>query len=251
METPFQVTVVVPCYNYANYLPECIESLVSQTYPIKEIIIVNDGSPDNTTEVANELANSLMFAKYLSKNPNCAFIVIDKENGGLSSARNAGIKEATGEFIMCLDADDKLTPAGIEEHMKLIEDEYTIAQCALMEFGERHISYVPNGATLDRILRGNTIFCNAMFSKKVWEAIGGYDESDVMKWGWEDYEFWIRCLEYGCYVKTSEFIALRYRAHANNMTKMTTHPHWDDLKKYIQTKHNHLYERYNIPTIIN
>lgn len=237
-----EISVVVPCYNYANYLPECIESLISQTYPIKEIVIVNDGSPDNTTEVANEL-----IAKY----PDFNIKLIIKENGGLSSARNSGIKEATGEFIMCLDADDKLTPAGIEEHVKLIEDDFTIAQCALMEFGDRHISYAPTGATLEKILRGNTIFCNAMFSRKVWEAVGGYDESDTMKWGWEDYEFWIRCLEYGCYVNTSDFIALRYRAHSNNMTKMTTHPHWDDLKKYIQTKHNHLYERYNIPIIIN
>lgn len=85
-----------------------------------------------------------------------------------------------------------------------------------------------------------------MFSKKVWEQVGGYDESDVMKWGWEDYEFWIRCLEVGCYVRTSDFIALRYRAHANNMTKMTTHPHWDDLKAYIRQKHLHLYEKYSI-----
>lgn len=241
METPIQVSVVVPCFRYAHFLEECIDSLVNQTYKPHEIIIVDDGSPDNTIEVAQNL---------IEKYPDSNIKYITKENGGLSSARNAGIRIATGSWITCLDADDKLVPGAIEEHVKLIEDDYTIAQCGLMEFGERHIAYAPQGATLEKILRGNTIFCNAMFSKKVWEAVGGYDESDVMKFGWEDYEYWIRCLEHGCYVKTSDFIALRYRAHENNMTKMTTHPHWDDLKRYIQTKHVHLYEKYNVPTII-
>lgn len=231
------ITVVVPCWNYAKYLPECIESLVNQTYKVDEIIIVNDGSPDNTTEVANEL---------IKKYPEHNIQLVVKENGGLSSARNAGIKIAKSRFISCLDADDKMTPGGIQTHLDLMENDLTIGQAALMEFGERHISYAPQGATLETILRGNTIFCNAMFSRKVWEAVGGYDESEVMRWGWEDYEFWIRCLEYGCRVQVSDFIALRYRAHANNMTKMTTHPHWDDLKKYIRDKHRHLYDEYGI-----
>lgn len=230
------VSVVIPCYNYAKYLKECVESVKSQTYPIHEIIVVNDGSPDNTSEVAESLG----------------VVLIEKENGGLSSARNTGITLATGEYIMCLDADDKLVPAAIEEHMNLMKDDMTIAQCALMEFGERHVVMVPNPETnLRRILRSNTIFCNAMFSKKVWEAVGGFDESDIMRWGWEDYEFWVRCLEYGCVVRTSDFIALRYRVHGNNMTKMTTHPHWADLKKYIRDKHQHLYDKFGIAEITN
>lgn len=237
MDTPFQVSVVVPCWNYAKYLPDCIDSLVHQTYPLHEIIIVNDGSPDDTIEVAQKL---------IEKYPNQNIRLVTKENGGLSSARNAGIRVATGDWITCLDADDKLVPAGIEEHVKLIENEKTIAQCALMEFGERHIMYAPTGASLKKILTGNTIFCNALFSRKVWEAVGGYDESETMRWGWEDYEFWVRCLEYGCEVKTSAFVALRYRVHGSNMTKMTTHPHWDDLKNYIRNKHKHLYEEYNL-----
>lgn len=225
-----KVSVVIPCYKYAHYLRECVESVQNQTYPVHEIIVVNDGSPDNTSEVAKDLR----------------VILVEKENGGLSSARNAGIKVATGDYIMALDADDKLLPGAIEEHIKLMVDDMTIAQCALMEFEERHVIAVPTSPTgLERILRGNTIFCNAMFAKSVWEAVGGYDVSQVMRWGWEDYEFWIRCLKHGCRVNTSDFIALRYRCHDGQMTQATTHPHWDDLKKYIMEKHKDLYEEYN------
>lgn len=228
------ISIIIPCYKYAHYLKECVESVRAQTYPVHEIIVVSDGSPDNTVEVCKELG------------VRC----IEKENGGLSSARNAGIKVATGKFIMCLDADDKLVPGAIAEHMKLIQNDMTIAQCALMEFEERHVIAIPNSpVTLERILKGNTIFCNAVFARKVWEAIGGYDEDVIMRYGWEDYEFWIRCLQYGCYVNTSDFIALRYRCHEGQMTQATTHPHWDDLKKYIMEKHKDLYEEFNTKII--
>lgn len=232
------VSVIVPCYNYAKYLPECIDSLISQTYPIKEIIIVNDGSPDNTSEVSRSLIE-----KYPDKN----IKLVEKVNGGLSSARNAGINIAIGEYIMCLDADDKLVPGGIEEHVRLMEDDMTIAQCALMEFGERHIMMTPTSPTnLRRVMQSNTIYCNAMFSRKMWEQVGGFDEGQLIRYGLEDWEFWIRLLAEGCHVNTSEFVALRYRVHGSNMTKETTHPHRQELYRYIYEKHRKLYEENNL-----
>ena len=232
------VSVIVPCYNYAKYLGECIDSLVNQTYKLHEILIVSDGSPDNTREVAQQL---------IKKYPEHRIRYLEKQNGGLSSARNYGINEATGEYIMCLDADDKLVPGAIEEHVKLMTDDMTIGQCALMEFGERYTIAIPTYPTsLEKILRGNTIFCNAMFSKRVWEAVGGYDESEILRFGREDHEFWVRCLEYGCHVNASDFIALRYRCHQGQMTQATLHPNWEKVEAYFRKKHADLYEKYNI-----
>lgn len=226
-----KVSVIVPCYKYAHYLKECVESIRNQTYPVHEIIVVNDGSPDNTSEVARELG----------------VILLEKQNGGLSSARNAGIKVATGDYIMCLDADDKLVPGAIEEHVKSMKDDMTIAQCALMEFGERHVVMIPNPNTsLQRVMQSNTIYCNAMFSKKAWELSGGYDESPTMRLGYEDWEFWVNLLSKGCKVNTSDFIALRYRVHSANMTKETTWPNHQKLYEYIYNKYKDLYEQYNL-----
>lgn len=222
-----KVSVIVPCYKYAHYLKECIASLRYQTYPIHEIIVVSDGSPDNTLEVCKELKVE-------------CFV---KPNGGLSSARNAGITIATGDYIMCLDADDKLVPAAIEEHVKLMTDDMTIAQCALMEFGERHVINIPNPKTsLERVMQSNTIFCNAMFTRKAWEKVGGFDESETMRLGYEDWEFWIRLLAIGYHANTSDFIALRYRVHSNQMTQGTAWPNRQKLYNYIYNKHKDLYD---------
>lgn len=227
MEVKKTVAVIIPCYNYGKYLAECIESVLAQTYKVNEIIVVNDESTDNTKEVAEKYPVTYIWQK----------------NKGLSGARNSGIRACTSEYIMCLDADDKLVPGAIEEHMSLIEDDMTIAQCALMEFGERHVVMVPNKTNLNRVMQSNTIYCNAVFSKRMWELVGGYDESETMRLGYEDWEFWIRMLEAGCYVKTSDFIALRYRAHEGQMTQATSHPNRQILYHYIANKHRELYDR--------
>lgn len=234
MEMKKTVAVIIPCYKYAHYLKECVESVHKQTYPVSEIIVVSDGSPDDTVAICKELE------------VRC----IEKENGGLSSARNAGIKASTAEYIMCLDADDKLVPGAIEEHVRILDGEKAIAQCALMEFGDRYAVMVPtvppNGERLKRVMQANTIFCNALFPRQAWIDTGGYDESETMRLGYEDWEFWIRCLAAGYHVVTSDLIALRYRAHYGQMTQATSHPNAQKLYRYIMEKHKDMYERFGI-----
>lgn len=220
-----KVSVIIPCYKYAHYLPECIASVRNQTYKNIEIIVVSDGSPDNTVEVCETLGVTC----------------IEKENGGLSSARNIGIKFATGEYIMCLDADDKLVPGAIEEHVRLMDDDMTVAQCALMQFGTSHDVHIPQGANLERLMYGNTVFCNAMFSKKAWKKSRcGFDEHPTMRLGLEDYLFWIDLAKLGCRFNTSDFIALRYRQHESNMTSTTTHKNWPKILDYMRIIHPEL-----------
>lgn len=93
------VSVIIPIYNVEDYLPECLESLLSQTYQNLEIILVDDGSSDRSGEIANR------FAKQDNR-----IRVIHKENGGVSSARNAGIEAAQGEYIYFVDPDDYVMP---------------------------------------------------------------------------------------------------------------------------------------------
>lgn len=235
MPTCSKVSVIVPCYKYAKYLPECIGSIREQSYPVHEIIVVSDKSPDNTVEVCKELGVTC---------------IVHEVNKGLGATRNTGIRHATGDLIMCLDADDLLRPDAIKEHVALMSDK-TIGQCGLTEFGTdggAYSTHRPNGATLETLLITNSVYCNAMFNKVDWEKAGGYDESDIMRLGLEDWEFWIRMAGIGCKVNTSDYIALLYRKHGNNMTKETTHPNWNKITAYMREKNKHLYSKF-APTL--
>ena len=91
------ISVIIPCYNAAQYLEKCLDSLIRQSYKNIEVICIDDGSIDRSIEILN---------KY--KNEDDRIIIFRKENGGLSSARNAGMEIATGEYIYFLDSDDYL-----------------------------------------------------------------------------------------------------------------------------------------------
>ena len=103
------VSIVVPVYKSEKTLHSCIASLQKQTEPDTEIILVDDGSPDNCPRLCDELAE---------KDPKVH--VVHKENGGVSSARNAGIKEAHGEFLLFVDSDDYVEPQMVEELLRHI-----------------------------------------------------------------------------------------------------------------------------------
>lgn len=103
------ISVVIPLYNKAPWVKRCIDSIVSQSYQELEILVVNDGSTDNSVEVVKKIEDSRIR-------------VIDKPNGGVSSARNRGIDEAKGEFIAFLDADDMWMPRHIEALLKGFQD---------------------------------------------------------------------------------------------------------------------------------
>ena len=90
-----KLTVIVPVYNSSKYLKKCIESILEQTYVNTEIILVNDGSTDNSIDICKEF-----------KQIDNRIIVIDKENGGVASARNAGLEVATGSYVAFVDSDD-------------------------------------------------------------------------------------------------------------------------------------------------
>jgi len=102
-----KVSVIVPVYNVYEYLEKCLDSLVNQTLKDIEIIVVNDGSPDNSKEIIDKYAKRYKQIK-----------AYDKENGGLSDARNFGLKKATGEYIAFVDSDDYIDLSALEKMYK-------------------------------------------------------------------------------------------------------------------------------------
>lgn len=212
------VSVVIPCYKQGHFLKDAIESVRCQTYKDYEIIVVNDGSPDNTTEVANLLG------------ARC----IEKKNGGLSSARNAGIKAAKGEYILPLDADDKIHPEFLSKTMALMS-EADVVGTWFKTFGNsnrEHQRYVTN-VDANYLRSQNPVTCCSLFRKSMWKDIGGYDEK--MKDGYEDWDFWLSSAEKGYKIRIIPEYLFYYRKHSVSMLKDARSKH-DQILQYMRTK---------------
>ena len=109
MQSKEMVSIIIPVYNVEKYIVECLESVVNQTYENLEIILVNDGSTDNSKEICLEYAQRDQRIKLYSK-----------ENGGLSSARNYGLSKVTGNYVFFLDSDDYLVTDTIENLLNML-----------------------------------------------------------------------------------------------------------------------------------
>jgi len=105
-----KISIIVPCYNVEQYLPKCIDSILNQTYQNFEVWLVDDGSPDRCGEICDEYAKKDTRIK-----------VIHKKNGGLADARNVALDVITGEYVVCVDSDDYISPTHIEGLYHLIE----------------------------------------------------------------------------------------------------------------------------------
>lgn len=155
------VSVVVPIYNVEDYLEKCINSIINQTYQNLEIILVDDGSTDRSPSICNEWGEK-----------DDRIVVIHKENGGLSSARNAGLKVATGEYIMFEDSDDWLELNAVEKCVERIEKD----ESDLVVFGYKKIS--ENGEIIGDFTFGNVTYTKdemtSQLHRRILEMSFGY-----------------------------------------------------------------------------
>ena len=159
-----KVSIIVPVYNVEKYLEKCLDSLVSQTFKNYEIIVVNDGSTDNSQEIIN---------KYKLKYPNL-FKTYIKENGGLSDARNYGIEKATGDYIMFIDSDDYISKDMSEKlYNSIITNKSDMAICNFIRInsnGKEIKNYNYNLGTTTilkdkRIMLNQPTACNKIYKK--------------------------------------------------------------------------------------
>jgi len=228
------VSVIVPCYNYAHFLPEALDSVLAQTYPHWECIIINDGSPDNTEEVA---------LKYCKKDSRIKYFY--KENGGHSSARNFGIKNSFGKYILPLDPDDKIADYFLEKAVKVLDSDIN-AKIVCLEtqlFGDSdEIIKMPH-FDLRSLLIVNYLVNTCLFRKRDFMLTKGYDETML---GYEDWNLWIAILKSGGTVVELPFIGYYYRKKEisvyNSFLKDKKRVIKDLLKLY--NNHSDIYEHY-------
>ena len=222
------ISVIVPCYNQAQYLDECLQSVYGQTYPNWECIIVNDGSPDHTEEVAH---------RWLEKDSRFRYVY--KENGGLSSARNAGIGVAKGEWILPLDADDKIG----SKYLALAEREFinnpTVVYCKAEFFGDKTGIWELGEFSLPKLANTNIIFCSALYKRASWLEVKGYDENLI--YGLEDWDFWISLLKNGGKVIKINDVCFYYRVKSQSMIKNLNSEKRKFTIDYISNKHSEFF----------
>lgn len=218
------ISVIIPSYNQAQYLPDCIESVLNQTVKPREIIVVDDGSTDGSLEIAK---------KYPIK-------VVSQVNKGLASARNTGIMNAHGVYIFPLDSDDILVPNAIEVLEKAIETTNAdIIAPSFKTFGVENTQVVlGQGLTLRHFRDANYVgyFCAIRRSKLL--EIGGY--SPRMVWGYEDYHCTVDLLKRGAQLVVLPDILVLYRTKENSMIH-TAQKHHNELIAQIAKDHPQLY----------
>ncbi len=206
-EVPPVVSVIIPCFNHGSYLPEAFKSVWQQNYPAVEIIVVDDGSTDNTREVTQSCPG----VKY-----------VYQPNAGLSAARNTGIKHSTGEYLIFLDADDWLYPASMETNLHyLLQDE----KLAFVS-GAHDKVFEDTGA-----VREETIEINADHYRHLLQGnyIGMHATVMYRRWVFDEYQYDTtlrRCEDYDLYLKIARKHAVMhhtrkiaaYRLHTTNMS---------------------------------
>jgi len=248
MDKPI-ISIIIPCYNQAHFLTECINSVLAQDFGDWEIIIVNDGSTDNTLKVALDFAQKDQRVN-----------VIDKENGGLSSARNAGIKQANGQWLLFLDADDYLLPSYFQSVSKELEN---LPKESLLQYGYQYVEEKRRKEIYNKSLTENTIPlipvifsgnigpCHSiLISSEMAMKIGAFDEKLKSA---EDWDFWIRAAKAGAVVKQIESVLIAYRYSKDSMSRnafrmyealktVTKRAIKRDARIQIETKLNHDYD---------
>ena len=206
------VSVIIPCFNQAEFLAEAVASVAAQTYPEWECIIVNDGSTDNTSESARKL-----IAEYADKN----IRLLEKENGGLADARNAGIKEAEGAYILPLDSDDRIAPEMIEQTLRELESDSSVSfiYTDVQRFGRSDVPYNTSEYDINALKYSCLPNYCSLYRKKAWEDAGGYNAN--MKYGYEDWNFWLSLASAGHQGKRLPARLFFYRIRSGSMLSNT------------------------------
>jgi predicted O-linked N-acetylglucosamine transferase (SPINDLY family)/glycosyltransferase involved in cell wall biosynthesis/predicted SAM-dependent methyltransferase len=204
------VSVIIPCYNHATFLREAVESVVNQTYQNCECIIVNDGSTDDTSALAEYLKN-LYQSKTIS--------IINKENTGPADSRNVGVQKSSGLFILFLDADDKIHPNFISECLQVLLEKNTVGfvYTDVQHFGFNCNLVVHGDFDINTFVRDNQAPATSLFRREIYEQVGGLKK--VMKLGCEDWEFWISAYEKGWQGYRLPKPYLYYRQHGDGSSR--------------------------------
>jgi glycosyltransferase involved in cell wall biosynthesis len=230
------VAVIIPCYNYGEYVQEAVDSALKQNVDV-ELIVVDDGSTDQPTI---EVLNKLRVA---------GVQVYRQENQGIPGARNSGIRLTTAEFVVCLDADDLIMPDYCSTCVEILRSKPDIGfvYSTTQVFGSENKLWSKKRFSGVTLLIDDYIPSSAMFRRVVWEQVGGY--ADQMKRGYEDWDFWLGAFEkgwQGFHISEPLFMYRKHPGsllHSSNLSRRM-------LVKLIHSRHPRLFSFRTIISLI-
>lgn len=225
-----KISIVIACYNDHEYIEKAVQSALDQSYLNKEVIVVDDGSNAETKAILKELEPKID-------------LLVTQQNKGVSTARNKGIKSATGEFILILDSDDFFETSFCEKAIRKFQEDPSvkIITCYSNWFSSNRDSLIfkPDGGTIKNAIIGNVAMGSSMFKKEDWSLVNGYDQQ--MQDGYEDWEFYIRLLKSSGRVEVIPEVLFNYRNKKNSRNKKANLAKYQ-LLEYIYFKHADIYK---------
>jgi glycosyltransferase involved in cell wall biosynthesis len=208
------VTIVIPTYNYADYVVETLQSAAAQTLQTIDLIVVDDCSTDDSVSMV------LDWAEKQHERFNRISVLRHQANSGLGFTRNSGFAAAESQFVLPLDADNRLRPTACEVLLSQIANsDAAFVYPHLQQFGSRQDVFSSNPYSVLRLQPGNYIDAMALIRKTSWCIAGGYDH---IKLGWEDFDFWCRLAERGHYGQSVPEVLADYRVHSRSMLHTIT-----------------------------
>jgi GT2 family glycosyltransferase/SAM-dependent methyltransferase len=199
------IAVVVPCHNLGHTLLEAVDSVIAQTRPAREILVVDDGSTDaRTREVLEGLRRR-------------ETRVVSTPHRGAAAARNQGVRQTWAPYVVTLAADDRLDARYLEAAAGRLDRDPTLdfVSTAIRAFGDASYVWTPPPCTLLNVLTRGGPHQASMFRRRTWELVGGFDETAAIS-GCEDLDFWVSALERGLRGEVIAEPLLHYRVRADS-----------------------------------
>lgn len=213
-----RASIIIPCYNQAEFVAQAIQSALSQTYPDVEVIVVNDGSTDSSFSVMQRFSGQIK--------------IIDQRNKGLAGARNAGAMNSVGDVILPLDADDWIEADYLQKTMPLMSDVVGIVSTDMHFFGIQNCVIQIKPTTLKEEMLSNRLPVCSLINRKAFLETGGYNPR--LSVGYEDWSLWLDILSRGWRHAVVSEPLFHYRTKAQSMIREAGKHHaelYSDIKK--------------------
>ena len=230
------VSFIVPNFNHGGEIERCLDSIVAQTYPNIEVIVVDDCSTDDSKDAVyrwldnNRMANVQAYFR--------------SENAGRPAIpRNDGLKMSRGDILCCIDPDDWILPSYVEECVRMFKrhPEASIVYTGAETFGMETVNWVAAPFNAEVETKQNFIGCYSLFRREVYEDVGGFDEDPGLK-RVDDYEFWVAAVRLGHYGVALPRQLVRYHRSEGGLFESEVKPNSEAKHRLIHEKNQEVYD---------